>query len=60
MKKQELKQSVEDSFKRDPILFTGALSALLLGVSKMIQANNERKNAKTYRMETKRRMQNQK
>jgi len=55
MNAKELRQTTEDSFKRDPILFTGAFAALLIGVSKVLEATNNRKNAKSWARETKRR-----
>ena len=55
MHKHNVKQDIQDSFHRDPILFTGALSALLIGASKMMQALNDRSNAKSCARETKRR-----
>lgn len=47
----KLKEQVEDN----PLLAAGVLAGLLTGVSKLLNANTARSNAKTWKREVKRR-----
>lgn len=52
----KLKEQVEDN----PLLAAGAAAALLTGVSKLLNANTARTNARTWKKEVKRRERNSK
>lgn len=47
----KLKEQVEDN----PLLAAGAAAALLTGISKLLDANTKRQNAKTWKKEVNRR-----
>ena len=52
----KLKEQAEDQ----PLLAAAAAAALLTGVSKLLNANTARQNAKTWKKEVNRRSKNQK
>lgn len=51
----DVKTRVKKAFDDNPILFIGVSAGAIQATAKLIQANTERKNAKTWRHEVKRR-----
>ena len=51
-------ENLKKQAQENPVLALAAAAAVLTATSKLMQANNERSNSRTYRLETERRIRN--
>ena len=50
-----VKDNIKKAFDQDPVMVTGVGAALIIAIAKLMDANTNRKNSKTWKKEVNRR-----